>query len=124
MIQQSFCRGLKNKMDQIDGDVPYLLPTQQQKRCRKKHNKQCAIHSQMDGDSKDRISILGMSICYAIWTWICRGILTKRQGRWKPYGHSMPLPYGEFSKTYQHRVGFGSSEPKFTSDGVKAMFRH
>ena len=33
----------------------------------------------------------------------------------------MPLPSGEFSKTYQHRLGV--SEHKFTSDGVKAAFR-
>ena len=102
---QSFCQVLQTQADQIGGDVPYLLQTQQQTRFRTMHSKQCATHYQIYGASGDRITILGMSIFYARWKCTRRGIFTKRQVIWKSCGHSMPLPSGEFSKTYQHRVG-------------------
>ena len=69
------------------------------------HNKQCVTNSQIYGASKDIRSILVVSIFYSICTWNRQGIFTKRRGIWKSCGHSMPLPSGEFSKTYHHRVG-------------------
>ena len=69
------------------------------------HINNCANNYQINGASEDRISILGMSICYARWTWNRWGRFSKRQGRWKSCGYSMPLPSGEFAKTYKHRVG-------------------
>ena len=65
-----------------------------------------------------------MSIWHSRWTWNRQGRFTKRQRRWKSCGHSMPLPSGEFAKTYQHRVVVSVSEPKLTSDYVKSEFRH
>ena len=87
------------------------------------HDNQCATYPQMDEESEVIRSILSISICYARWTWTRRGKLLKRKGRWKSCGNSMLLTYGEFSTTYKHRVGGYCSEPKFTSDGVTAVFR-
>ena len=105
IIPQSSWRYLQTQVDQLGGDGHYLLPTQHQTRCQTMHIKQCATHSQIDGASLDRISILGMSIWYAIWIWTRWGIFPKRQGICKSCGHSMTLPSGEFSKTYQHLLG-------------------
>ena len=95
---QSFRRGLQTQVEQIGGDGTHLLPTKQQTRCRTMHSKQCATYSQMDGAYEDRRSILGMSICYSIWTWNRQGILTKSLGIWKSCGNYMPLPSGIFPK--------------------------
>ena len=73
-------QGLQTQVDQLGGDVPYLIPTKQQTILRTMHSKQCDNNFQMDGDSEDRRSILGMSICYARWTWTRQGIFTKRHG--------------------------------------------
>ena len=62
IIPQYFRRGLQIQVDQIGGDITYLLPTQQQTRFRTMHNKHCATHYQMDRASWDRRSILCMSI--------------------------------------------------------------
>ena len=88
------------------------------------YSKQCTTHSQMDGSSKYRRSILGIYICYSRWICTRRGRFPKKQVRWKSCGHSMPLTSGEFPKLTNIGWGVRFSEPKFTSDGVKVAFRH
>ena len=65
-----------------------------------------------------------MYICYTRWTWTRQVRLTKMQRRWNSCGHSMPLPSSNLSKLIKIGWEVSVSEPKFTSDGVEAAFRH